>query len=143
MMFDKGSKLRLAQAHPLLQKLMNEAIKHTPFKVLDSQRGKEAQELAFLQGHSHVHFGNSAHNWSPALALDIVPLPLNWKDTGAFRNLIVNFIVPIAKELKIPVRVGADFNMDGTYGNDNFVDWPHVELHPWREFAKLAKPFKG
>ena len=143
MSLDKNSAARLAKAHPLLQKLFNAVASKTPIMILDSQRGRAAQELAFRQGHTKVHFGNSAHNWSPSVALDVVPLPLNWKDTAAFRNMIVNFVVPIAKEMNIPIRVGADFNMDGKYGNDNFVDWPHVELHPWREFAKHSKPFEG
>ena len=103
MSLDKNSAARLAKAHPLLQKLFNAVAAKTPIMILDSQRGRAAQELAFRQGHTKVHFGNSAHNWSPSVALDVVPIPLDWKDTAAFRNMIVNFVVPIAKEMNIPM----------------------------------------
>lgn len=140
--FDAGSAKRLKNAHPLLQKLMNEAIKKTPFMILDSQRGRAAQELAFKQKRTKVHFGNSAHNWSPAIALDVVPLPVDWKNTKAFVALS-QVILPLAKELGIPIRWGGDWNMNGKTSDEKFVDMPHYELHPWRTFAKSSKPFEG
>lgn len=143
MSFDPGSAHRLSQAHHLLQLLMNEAIKKTPFMILDSQRGRHAQEQAFAQGHSKVHFGNSAHNWSPSVALDVAPLPLDWHNARAFMDLGLGVIMPLAHALHIPIRWGADFNRDGNYTNDSFVDMPHYELFPWREFAKECKPFEG
>lgn len=141
--FDIGARARLKQAHPLLQKLMNEARKKAVFTILDSQRGRAAQEKAFKGGFSKVHFGQSAHNWAPAIALDIAPLPIDWTDRKRFLVLIRDVIVPTAKRLGIPIRVGADFNMNGNYSDDNFQDLPHVELHKWRDFAKKAKPFEG
>lgn len=140
--FDAGSTKRLKNSHPLLQKLMNEAIKKTPFMILDSQRGRAAQELAFKQKRTKVHFGNSAHNWSPAIALDVVPLPVDWKNTKAFVALS-QVILPLAKELGIPIRWGGDWNMNGKTSDEKFVDMPHYELHPWRTFAKSSKPFEG
>ena len=140
--FDAGSAKRLKNAHPLLQKLMNEAIKKTSFMILDSQRGRAAQELAFKQKRTKVHFGNSAHNWSPAIALDVVPLPVDWKNTKAFVALS-EVILPLAKELGIPVRWGGDWNMNGKTSDESFVDMPHYELHPWRKWAKESKPFEG
>lgn len=141
--FDKGSAERLKRAHPLLQKLMNAAIKEMPFMVLDSQRGRAAQELAFRQKRTKVHFGNSAHNWSPSVALDICPLPVDWKNTKPFVALS-KIILRLAAEMKIPVRWGGDWNMNGKTSDEKFVDQPHYELMPWREFAKRdCKPFEG
>jgi peptidoglycan L-alanyl-D-glutamate endopeptidase CwlK len=142
--FDAGSAKRLKDAHPLLQKLMNAAREKVVFSVLDSQRGRAAQELAFQRGNSKAHFGQSAHNWSPSVAVDIVPAAtpnaVDWNDLPAFKNL-GKIIMPLAKEMGIPIRWLGDPNMDGSPADG--WDFPHFELHPWREFAKSSKPFKG
>ncbi len=139
-LFDAASAKRLAGAHPDIQRVMNAARVKVAFTILDSQRGRAAQELAFKQGHSKAHFGQSAHNWSPAIAVDIAPSPLNWGDTKSFIALS-KVIMPIAKELGVPLRWGGDWNMDGSTSDG--WDFPHYELHPWREYAKNAKPFAG
>ena len=140
--FDKASATRLKLAHPLLQKVMTAARKEVVFVVLDSQRGRAAQELAFRQKHSKVHFGHSAHNWSPALALDVAPLPVNWKNTKPFAEL-AKVVLRLAKEMNVPLRWGADWNMNGKTTDEKFLDMPHYELHPWRDFAAKAKPYQG
>lgn len=141
--FGTASKQRLAGAHPLLQRLMNAAIaKATPaqdFTILDAQRGRAAQEYAFRQGRSKARFGQSAHNWSPAVALDIVPYPIDFDNKQRFIDLAQKLILPLAKEMNIPIRWGGDWNMDGNISDG--WDFPHYELHPWREFAKSSKLF--
>lgn len=139
--FSKISKQRLAGAHPLLQKIMNEAINHYDFMVLDSQRDRAAQERAFKQGNSKVHFGQSAHNWAPSIALDVAPFPIDWNDLGRFKVLQLEIILPIAQKMQIPIRQGIDWNRDGNLSNDGWDDYPHVELHPWREWAKKSHLF--
>lgn len=79
-----ASSRRLAGAHPLLRQLFTAVAAQIPILVLDSQRGRRAQEQALAAGHSRAHFGQSAHNWSPAVALDVVPAPLDWNDFGRF-----------------------------------------------------------
>lgn len=142
--FDTGSAKRLAAAHPLLQKLMNAAREKVVFSVLDSQRGRAAQELAFKRGNSKAHFGQSAHNWSPSIAVDIVPAAtpsaVNWNDLAAFKNL-GKIIMPLAKEMGIPIRWLGDPNGDGSTADG--WDYPHFELSPWRDYAKHCKPFEG
>jgi peptidoglycan L-alanyl-D-glutamate endopeptidase CwlK len=140
--FDAGAAARLKKAHPLLQKLMNAAREKTAFTILDSQRGRAAQELAFRQKRSKAHFGQSAHNWAPAIALDVAPLPVNWKNIKPFADL-AKIVLPLAKEMGIPIRWGGDWNMNGKTADERFIDMPHYELHPWRKFAKTAKPFEG
>lgn len=137
--FGTISKQRLARAHPLLQKLANEAIKHTGFMVGDTNRGRVAQEKAFKEHKSKVHFGDSAHNWDPSVAYDLIPFPIDWNDSKRFIKLQLEFIKPIAKDLGIPIRQGCDWNMNGILTDEHFVDLPHVELHPWRTWAKECK----
>lgn len=128
------------QLHPLLQKLVDEAIKEMDFKILDATRGEAAQEKAFRQGHSKVRFGNSAHNYVPAIAMDLFPAPYDWDNKEAFKKLQLEIIRPIAKRLNIPIRQGIDWNGDGNIADG--WDMPHVELHPWRDWAKKSKLFK-
>lgn len=139
-LFDPASAKRLAQAHPSIQKIMNAAREKVAFTIMDSQRGRDAQEYAFKKGHSKAHFGQSAHNWSPAIAVDIAPSPLNWKNTKSFITLS-KVIMPIAAEMGIKLRWGGDWNGDGSTSDG--WDFPHYELHPWRSFAKLSKPYGG
>lgn len=133
---------RLHGAHPELQRLMHECIKQYDFMILDSQRGRKAQEAAFNKDASKVHFGHSAHNWTPSVALDIAPYPLDWKATGDFIELQIHVVRPTAERLGIPIRQGLDWNRNGILTDERFRDFPHVELHPWPEWAhKYCKPF--
>ncbi len=138
--FDNASAKRLAKAHPLIQKVMNAAREKIAFTIMDSQRGRSAQEYAFKRGNSKAHFGQSAHNWSPAIAVDIAPIPLDWDDVQSFIAL-AHVIMPIAKQMSVSLRWGGDWNMDGS--TKDGWDFPHYELHPWRKFAEQCKPFEG
>jgi peptidoglycan L-alanyl-D-glutamate endopeptidase CwlK len=142
-MLDARSKKSLAKAHPLLQKLFTAVADETDIIILDSTRGKAEQELAFARGTTKVQFGNSAHNYVPAIALDVCPAPIDWKNTKKFIILGKRFVLPIAKELGIPIRWGADWNMNSNLKDESFVDMPHYELHPWRSWAKKATLFNG
>lgn len=138
--FDDASAKRLAAALPPLQDVMNEARQSCEFRILDSQRGKAAQEEAFKKGNSKAHFGQSPHNWSPAVAVDVFPAPFSWNNAKAFDNC-ARIVLDVSKRLKVPIRWGGDWNMDGN-PSDGW-DKPHFELHPWREWAKQCKPYQG
>ncbi len=118
------------ELHPLLQKIVDAAIKETDFVILDAQRGRAEQERAFAEKKSRAHFGQSAHNYSPAIAMDIVPYPVDWSDTKRFRDLHA-VIMRIAEEQGTPITWGGNFT--------SLVDMPHYELKPWREWAKKSK----
>jgi peptidoglycan LD-endopeptidase CwlK len=137
--FDKHSVDELMETHPLLQKVLLEARKKIPFKILQSRRGRVEQELAFRRGHSKAHYGDSAHNWSPAVANDCVPVDLDWDDKQSF-IAVGRVIVQTAKELNISVRWLGDPNRDGSTADG--WDFPHFELHPWRTYAKESKPYR-
>jgi len=129
-----ASRGRLAAAHPLLQQLFSAIAEEAPILVLDSQRGRVAQERAFSLGNSRAHFGQSAHNWAPAIALDVAPAPLDWNDAARYLAL-ARIVKAKAKELGIPIAWGGDWQ--------SIRDLPHYELAPWRAFAAKASPFLG
>jgi peptidoglycan L-alanyl-D-glutamate endopeptidase CwlK len=136
--FSARSKRSRAELHPSLQKLVDAAIKEVDFVILDAQRGKAEQEKAFRGGFSKARFGQSAHNYIPAVALDVCPYPIDFNDAAKFRA-IAKVFVRLAKELKLPVRWGGDWDMDGDWKDERFLDWGHFELHPWRDFAAKSK----
>jgi hypothetical protein len=133
--FSARSRERLAQAHPLIQLVMNEAIKSYDFSVICGYRNKRDQEAAFNSGNSKAHYGQSPHNYKPSLAVDLTPYPLDWNDIAAFKRLGAH-IMATAKKLNVPLRWGADWNMNGNVNDERFRDFPHFELHPWRKYAR-------
>lgn len=131
--FSAASEASLAKCLPQLQAIARAAIKEIDFKVLDSTRGRAAQEKAFAQGNSKVRFGDSAHNYVPAVAFDLFPAPYDWNNRQAFINLS-KVILRVAKEQGVPLRWGGDWNGDGNLSDG--WDMPHYELTPWRDYAK-------
>jgi hypothetical protein len=143
--FGTESKKQLEKAHPKLQLVLNKAILHIDFKILDSTRGRHAQTKAFLTGHSKAKFGQSAHNYVPSIAVDLFPAPYKWEGpeaSKAFKSLYF-VMMACAKELGVPIRSGLDWNMNGLQpGDTDNWDGGHYELHPWRTWAKQSKLFE-
>jgi peptidoglycan L-alanyl-D-glutamate endopeptidase CwlK len=139
--FSKASLASREKLHPKLQLLVDLAIKEIDFKILDATRGRAAQTKAFLQGTSKAKFGQSAHNYVPAIAVDLFPAPYKWEGKAAmeaFDNL-GRIMFRLAKENNIPLRWGGDWNMDGSKTTNDAWDKPHFELHPWRDWSKKSK----
>lgn len=135
--FGKASLTSRAQLHPKLQAIVDAAIKETDFKILDATRGKAAQELAFKLGRTKAHFGQSAHNYVPAIAMDLFPAPYDWDNTKSFSDLAA-IIMRIAKQQGTPLRWGGDWDMDGKQNHTGLVDLPHFELFKWQDWAKSS-----
>lgn len=64
----------MAELHPLLRARVERALARCGgrFKAWQGFRGPHEQEAAFLEGNSNAKFGESPHNWRPALAVDVV-----------------------------------------------------------------------
>lgn len=138
--FGTASKAALAKCHAHLQLIANEAIKEIDFKVLDSTRGRDAQNRAYATGKSKAKFGQSAHNYVPAIAYDLFPAPYDWNNRQSFIDLY-HVMMKIAKKHNIPLRSGLDWNRDGNFSDG--WDAPHYELDPWRDWAKQSKLYEG
>lgn len=137
--FSNRSAINLSELHPLLRNICNDAIREFDFCVLDGSRNRAEQEKAFAQGNSKAHFGQSAHNWRPAIAMDIAPYPISFdfKAPGVKDSWLAlgRIILDVAKHHSTPIRWGADWNMNGSVTDETFLDWGHFELFPWKEWA--------
>lgn len=133
--FSATSKQRLETCDPRLQELLNEAIKHIDFVVLEGHRGEAAQNEAFRKGASKKRWPDGNHNSLPSKAVDIAPyfpeVKVDWNDLIAFGRLM-GFIQCLAIQRGIKLRFGLDWDGDFRSVNrdpdEGFLDAPHMEL---------------
>lgn len=117
--FSSHSEKALSTCHPDLQTIMRLAIKEMDFSVFCGYRNEADQNTAYDGGFSKLRFPESNHNVFPSGAVDVVPYPVDWKDTVRFVELS-HVIKRIAKEHNIAIRWGGDFV--------SFFDGAHYEL---------------
>ena len=129
--FSQKSKTNLATCHPLLQLIFNEVINHVDCTVLEGHRGEKEQNEAFNKGFSKVRFPNSKHNTYPSMAADVVPYPIDWKDTQRF-ILFIGIVLGISKMLlngtNYELISGIDWDNDLNIKEHSLLDYPHFEL---------------
>lgn len=127
--FGRKSRERLATAHPDLQKVFNEVIKHVDCSVLEGHRDERTQERLFEEGKTKVHYPMGRHNTKPSRAVDVVPYPIDWNDRERF-TLFAGFVLGLARGMGINLRWGGDWDVDFQVSDNRFDDFPHYELKP-------------
>lgn len=124
---------------------MLEAIKQIDFIILYGHRLVEEQFELYKKGREQKDGGwivvdkskvvtncdgtikPSKHNAKPSLAIDIAPWPIDWENIGRFKTLA--FVINnVAKQMKIEIRWGADWDRDGKPFEKGEYDSPHWEL---------------
>ena len=106
----KKSQERLETCDERLITIVNDVCKVMDITVLCGHIGKEEQENAFKEAKSRAHFGQSYHNASPSLAVDIAPYPINWDVNDPRWEIICNLVLYIANRYGIKVKLGRDFS---------------------------------
>ena len=125
--FGKTSKRRLNTCDEDLQELFEVVVKYFDCSVLEGHRGKELQDKYFDEGKSKVKFPKGKHNANPSNAVDVVPYPVDWKDTDRM-YYFAGFVKGVAAFMGIPIRWGGDWNDDTQVKDTGFKDLPHFEL---------------
>lgn len=139
--FGSRSIASLSTVHPLLASIATEALQvsECDFTVIQGARSKEDQEKAFAEGHSKVHYGDSAHtaldkNGKPlACGIDVLPYPFTNYDDPAMKpkwRAIFAAFEQVAARHNVRLRWGGGIP-DASFS----WDLPHIELHPWRNYA--------
>lgn len=127
MKFSQRSIERLSQCDERLQTIFNHVVKRFDCTVVCGYRGEDEQNKAFDAGFSKLKYPLSNHNKQPSTAVDVVPYPVDWKDIDRFKRFGY-FVLGCAHGLGIPVKWGADWNMDLDMSNESFLDFPHFEI---------------
>lgn len=117
-----------------LQDLFRVVSRKFDIRILCGHRNKEDQERAFREGKSNLHFPNSKHNKTPALAIDVAPgfmedgvFKIDWNDVKAF-SYMAGYARAIADQMHLHLRWGGDWDMDGQVRDNRFQDLPHFEI---------------
>lgn len=130
--FSDTSMKRLADAHPLLQGILEHVIQYLDIVILCTYRGEAEQNKAVAEGKSKLAYPNSKHNHIPSRAVDVgIYNPalkgVNWNDKDSFYYL-AGYIKAVADYSGIPIRWGGDWDSDGDFKDNMFQDLPHYEL---------------
>jgi peptidoglycan L-alanyl-D-glutamate endopeptidase CwlK len=129
--FSQRSKNNLLSTHQLIQKVFNEVIKHYDCSIIEGHRGEKEQNEAFDKGFSKVRYPNSKHNQSPSMAADVVPYPIDWKDTSRlllFAGIVIGISKSVLKDTGYELISGVDWDNDLNVKEHSFMDYPHFEL---------------
>lgn len=147
------ARLRL-EGHPALVDLFETAGEEVDIDIMDVHRGREAQEKAFAEKRTQLHFPRGNHNKLPSTAVDAGPSPIQWPvwpklppegasraDWIAFRNALMEahrrdcrwfyyggYMCGLAKGKGIAVRWGNDWDKDEDFEDNKLNDKPHIEL---------------
>lgn len=114
--FSTTSKQRLETAHPDLQRLFNEVIKHWDCTIVCGFRNEHDQNEAYEKGFSNVKWPDGRHNTIPSDAVDVAPYDrtindINWDDIERFKQFGF-FVLGVAAGMGIKITWGADWNRD-------------------------------
>jgi peptidoglycan L-alanyl-D-glutamate endopeptidase CwlK len=133
--FGERSTQNLETCHPELQRLARHVIQHVDFSVIEGHRTLERQRELFAEGRSTLNgiHRKSKHQESPSKAMDLLPWPPGlhgrnvWDDPFRF-TLFAGVVLGHAQAIRVPVRLGCDWNGDGSAADHRLVDFPHFEL---------------
>lgn len=131
----------MGELHPKLRTLVDAMLVELSgrFTPICGYRDEAAQEAAFKSGASGVHFGQSPHNFKPALAVDLVlhPAHVNVAEREGYPDLW-DEKSPEAAQAWADLGVYAiKYGLERVCVIDRktgkpFQDKPHVQLPGWR-----------
>ena len=125
--FGTRSKTGLDTLDHRLIEVLEEAIKHVDFSIICGHRKKEDQDAAFDAGKSRKRWPDGTHNTLPSCAVDVAPWPINWEDSESF-YLLAGVIKGIALTMGYKLRLGGDWDGDGSTDDQTLIDPGHIEI---------------
>lgn len=122
--------LRLDGVHADLVRVVRIASEMTPLMVIEGLRTRERQAELYAigrtkPGHPVTWTMHSRH--CDGMAVDVGPVPLDWKDRKAFLA-VAGAMFAAAQRVGVTLRWGGDWDGDGVYGERGESDLPHFEL---------------
>lgn len=118
--FGTQSKKKRDECHPDLIEVLDEAIKHYDFSVIDGHRDMERQNTYFNEGVSLVRWPNSKHNLYPSHAFDVIPYPDGFDAPNSEFDRMATYILSASSKLGIRLEWGGHWK--------TIQDYAHFEL---------------
>ena len=125
--FSAFSREQLESCDARLQAVFNHVIIYFDCKVLEGHRNEALQRLYFRQHKSKVDWPDGKHNSFPSMAADVMPYPVDWRDTERI-CYFAGFVMATALSMGIKIRWGKDWDGDTDLNDQKFCDSPHYEL---------------
>jgi len=136
--FSKKSKAKLETCHEDIQTLFNAVVAGFDCTPIYGHRTAAEQQALYAIGRTTDLDRNpvtkidgvkrmSMHNYFPSLAIDILPYPIDWKDTDRMRYF-AGYVMGIADSIGVKIRWGGDWDGDTELRDQNFNDLAHFEL---------------
>lgn len=134
----KGSLTKLISCHPKLIKVIDRL--NREIVVIEGHRSIERQRQLIKEGKSSLKKAeNGYHIKMPSMAVDIAPLingTIFWENKEAFAKLadeIKKVVEDLNKEAhdeseKIKITWGGDWDHDGDWKDEKFLDMVHFQL---------------
>jgi len=140
--FGAKSKRQLATCHVDLRTILNEAIKHVDFSVVEGVRSPERQQQLFAEGRTTLDGVTKFSRHQPNIdglseAVDVAPYPIDYSDREKSKQRFVflaGYLKAVADRLldegdiSFTLRQGVDWDGDGNFADQKFDDLPHNEL---------------
>lgn len=125
----KSGEERLNQCCKDIQTVIREVLYYRDISILCGYRSNEEQEMMYKQKTSKARAGQSAHNYKPSLAIDVVPYPIPkkndaWDSDSEEWQKLCDLIMDIAKDKGIELEWGGNWK--------SLVDKPHYEIKDWK-----------
>ena len=126
----KTGSQRLSQCCEEIQSVVKEVLFYRDVSVLCGYRSNEEQNDMFKKETSKAKAGQSAHNYNPSFAIDIVPYPIpmknnEWDSDAEDWNNLYEIMMFVAEEKGIDLTWGGNWK--------SLVDKPHYEITNWKE----------
>lgn len=115
------------QCDPKIQRVFHEVIKIIDCTIIEAHRPLERQNELVRTGFSKTPWPLSKHNTMPSQAVDAVPCPTMWDDTDIM-YYFAGVVMSVSSILHIPLRWGGDWDSDGDFTDQSFMDLAHFEL---------------
>jgi peptidoglycan L-alanyl-D-glutamate endopeptidase CwlK len=123
-------KERLTGIHPDLLRVVKRASEDAIFTVIEGVRPQARQDELYAQGRTTpgpIVTWVKTSNHVTGHAVDLGPMPLDWKNTAAF-DALAKVMFAAAAELHIHIRWGANWDEDDVPREHGETDSPHFEL---------------